>query len=131
MNDDVLVDVPCGSSNTDPRCSVVAGSLRKGVLADVFGLWDCYGQDWAHPSVAVLRFEAEDVMVWRDGGGIRCNNGAVDTNAACASAMLSDDMENAKDPDVCLCWVSDERYAGLVGEEDIDQELVEMLMSNL
>ena len=132
MNDDVLVDVSCDPLSTDPRCSVaVVRNLRKGVLVDAFGLWDCYRQDWAHPSVTVLRFEADDLMVWRDGDGIRCRNGTVDTNAACASAMLPDVMENAEDPDACLCWVSDESYTGLVGEEDIDQELMEMLMSNL
>lgn len=132
MNDDVLVDVSCDPLSADPRCSVaVVRNLRKGVLVDAFGLWDCYRQDWAHPSVTVLRFEADDLMVWRDEGVIQCKEGSVDVHAACARAALPDALRGSMDPDACLCWVTDESYACLIGKENIDRELMEMLKANL
>lgn len=131
MNEDVLVDAPYDPSHAPKSDLVVVRDLCEGVLADVFGLWDCYGQDWADPSAVVLRFESEDMMVWRDEGVIQCKEGSVDVHAACARAALPDALRGSMDPDACLCWVTDESYACLIGKENIDQELMEMLKANL
>lgn len=86
-------------------------------LADVLRVWDCYEQDWHDGFTTVFRFENDDLLVWKEMGGLKTKRGAV---------VTQNPIE--LEPDACLSWMSDPGYSDLFGEKGLSTTLLESIM---
>lgn len=82
-------------------------SFKSDDLIDVFGLWDCYAQDWVPNTPLVLRFEQNDLLVRRlHEGFLEVSLGSVDTSNTGSVDTTSDVvLAPSLSDDQCLCWL--------------------------
>ncbi|MSA62374.1 hypothetical protein GT613_05725 [Eggerthella sp. BIOML-A4] len=95
-------------------------------LADVLRLWDCDLKEWCDPYAMVFRFEKDDVLVWNEGGVLRCRQGAVNLNEA--ENVLPSSFKSGISEDACLCWTRDDFRHRFIGMVSICRELADSLV---
>lgn len=98
-------------------------AFDKDYLADVLRIWDCDAQDWFDPFTTVFRFESDDLLVWNDGGSLRCRQGAVDTNNI--NCLALDVLSRTEMVDNCLCWLPDAFFRSHIGKKRESHNLLE------
>ena len=103
--------------------------LRDDYLADVLRVWDCNEQKWADDPVWVLRFESDDLLVWKDGDALHCKRGSVDTDD---TKMLWQEralgMHQDIDVDACFCWRPDVAQSCFIGEKGANLKILDLLL---
>lgn len=99
--------------------------FEQDYLADVFRIWDCYAQDWADPFITVFRFENDDVLVWCDEEGPKCECGPIDMSGYSETIQCLKNRSASEEK--CICWLRDDGFNAFIGQHIFARDLLEML----
>ena len=111
------------------KTRAVLRELSDDYLADVLRVWDCNEQKWADGPVWVLRFESDDLLVWKDGDALHCKRGSVDTDGT--EIMQREEalgMHENIGTDACFCWRPDTTQSRFIGEKGPDLKILKLLL---
>ena len=114
MNNEVLPPIPEKTWETFAK-------FDNDCIVEVFGLWDCYKQDWNDRTTRVFRFESNDIFTWLTNDGLQTRLGAVDTTAVNEGIY---DALSSNNETSCFCWVPDNRYKHLLGKDHQGRNLL-------
>lgn len=94
-------------------------------LADALRLWDCYEKNWMNNRATVLRFENDDLLLWKEADLLRCKRGSVETLQIEEFALNL--ISNGAEDDFCPCWRHDKEMQSFIGRNGVSAQLLEHL----
>lgn len=94
-------------------------------LADALILWDCYEKNWMNNRATVLRFENDDLLLWKRADLLRCKRGSVETLQMEKSTR--DLILNGAEGEFCPCWRHDKEMQSFIGRNSVSAQLLEHL----
>lgn len=115
MNKDTLRQIP-------HLVKELFSGMSDDYLADVLRPWDCYSQQWADDHMHLFRFESDDMLIWLSDGVLQAERGAVDTSVFEPTNRIATKKDPAED--MCLCWVKDGSFKGIIGTRPMLDDLI-------